>query len=169
MNWIDLVLAILLLIGAIRGYKRGFIYELAIVGSLFLGLYAGFQFADAIAPKVAQAISASKETVHYISFFIVFLAVGVGIIFLAKVFESLIDIAFLGIFNKIAGAMFGLLKSAVLISLALYFFNKADTKKGWLPSDLKAESVLYYPIMKIGPAVLPSLKAIRATTENELS
>ena len=53
-------------------------------------------------------------------------AIGSGGWFLAKLFEGLVSITALGLFNKIAGAIFGVLKYAFLVGLFLYFFNKAD-------------------------------------------
>ena len=38
----DSVLAILLLIGIIRGFMKGFVYEVAVLGAMFLGFYAAF-------------------------------------------------------------------------------------------------------------------------------
>ena len=69
-------------------------------------------------------LDTSPTTTHYIAFFLVFLAVSVGIFFLAKLLEGLIGIAALGIFNKLLGALFGFGKYLLITSVALYFFTR---------------------------------------------
>lgn len=161
MNYLDILLALLLLTGLVRGFIKGFIFEVAVLGALFLGLYLAFKFADLANPYVLKVISVNAQTLHTVSFFVMFLAVGVGVFFLAKLFEGLVKIAALGMFNKIAGAIFGMLKYALVISVTLYFFNKADTKYNWISPDKKAESHLYYPLMKIAPVVLPVIQSTK--------
>lgn len=158
MNYLDIILSLLLITGMIRGFLKGFIFEIAVLGSLFLGLYAAFKFSTFAEPYVLKVIDANPHTLHYISSFVMFLLVALGIFFLAKLFEGLIKIAALGIFNKILGTIFGGLKYALICSIVLFYFNKLDTKYNWLSPDKKADSVLYYPLLKIAPSVLPVMK-----------
>ncbi|MBK7908816.1 CvpA family protein [Candidatus Pollutiaquabacter sp.] len=152
MNLLDLLLALILLIGLVKGFINGFIYELAVVASFFWGS-TGWRLADTVAPKVASMLDTSPTTTHYIAFFLVFLAVSVGDLLPAKLLEGLIGIAALGIFNKLLGALFGFGKYLLITSVALYFFHKADAKFHWLKADTKAESVLYYRVLKVAPAL----------------
>jgi membrane protein required for colicin V production len=161
MNVIDIVLAVLLLIGLVRGFIKGFIFEIAVLGALFLGTYAAFRFSYFIQPYVSKTIHASSSTVLFVSSLIMFLLVAVGIFFLAKLFEGLVNIAALGIFNKILGAVFGLLKYAFVLSVLLYFFNPLDTEHHYLSADKKAESKLYYPVLKISQTLLPVMKELK--------
>jgi membrane protein required for colicin V production len=160
-NIIDIVITVLLLIGGIRGFLKGFIFEIAVLAVLFLGTYAAFRFSGYIQPWVSRTLDASATTVTYVSSFIMFLMVAVGVFFLAKLFEGLVNIAALGIFNKILGALFGLLKYAFVISVLLYFFNPLDTKHGFISADKKAESKLYYPLLKVSQTVLPVMKELK--------
>ena len=52
MNYLDIVLALLLITGMIRGFIKGFIFEVAVLGALFLGLYAAFKFSAFAEPYV---------------------------------------------------------------------------------------------------------------------
>ena len=104
MNYIDILIAVLLLIGIIRGFLKGFIFELAVLAVLFLGMYAAFRFSGYIQPWVSRTLDASAASVTYLSSFILFLLIAVGVFFLAKLFEGLVNIAALGIFNKIGRA-----------------------------------------------------------------
>ena len=161
MNYLDILFSILLLVGAVRGFMKGFIFEVAVLGSMFLGMYAGFHFAYLIQPSLLKIMHVNPHTLSWISFFITFLIVCVGIFFLAKLFTGLVDMAALGIFNKFLGGIFGLLKYAFIISIILYFFNPLDTKHPFISPDKKAESHLYYPLLKFTDALLPVLHDIK--------
>jgi len=151
---IDIVILSLLAFGAIRGFMKGFIYEVAMLGALVVCYFLGFKMAAAVAEFLFKTFGGSPETLHYVSYVIVWIGVSIGAWFLAKLFEGLISITALGLFNKIAGAIFGVLKYSFLIGLFLYFFNKADTKFKWLETDKKAESIFYYPLLKVGSMVI---------------
>jgi membrane protein required for colicin V production len=90
-----------------------------------------------------------------------FTLICVGLFFLAKLFTGLINMAALGVFNKILGAIFGLLKYAFIASVFLYFFNMLDARHHFLSADTKAESRLFYPVAKMSPALLPLMKEMK--------
>src|ERR1043165_8507110 len=115
MNYIDIILGLLLIGGLIHGFVKGFISEVAVVGALFLGAFAAFKLSYLITPYIAKMMS-NEKVVSYVSSFIMFLAVFVGIIFLAKLFSGLANMAALGVFNKILGALFGCFKYAFIAS-----------------------------------------------------
>jgi membrane protein required for colicin V production len=154
MQPLDIIILALLAFGAIRGFMKGFIYEVAMLGALVLCYFLGFKMAAYVSEFLFKTFGGSPDTLRFVSYAIVWIGVSIGAWFLAKLFEGLIKITALGIFNKIAGALFGLLKYAFLIGLFLYFFNKADVKFNWIDTDKKAESIFYYPLLKVGVMVI---------------
>ena len=169
MNYLDIGIAILLLIGLVRGFIKGFIFEIAVVGAMFLGTYAAFKLSWFLQPYILKIGNMSPFTVNLVCSILMFALVCVGLFFLAKLFTGLVNIAALGIFNKILGAIFGLLKYAFILSVILYFFNLLDTKHHYLSSDTKAESHLYYPVLKMSPALLPLMKEIKEEVTSSTS
>jgi membrane protein required for colicin V production len=161
MNYLDIALAILLLIGLVRGFMKGFIFEIAVAGALFLGTYAAFKLSYLLQPYVLKIGNMNPFTVNIVCSVLMFAIIGVGLFFLAKLFTGLVDMAALGIFNKILGAIFGFLKYAFIISILLYFFNLMDRKKNLISADTKAESRLYYPVLKMSPALMPLMKEMK--------
>ena len=166
MNFIDIILAILLLVGLVRGFMKGFIFEIAVAGALFLGTFAAFKLSSWLQPWVLKAGNMSPFTVNLICSLLMFTAVCVGIFFLSKLFTGLANMEAMGVFNKILGAIFGFLKYAFVISVLLYFFNLLDAKHNYISPDTKAESHLYYPVMKMSPALLPLMKEMKDDVMN---
>lgn len=161
MNYVDIALAILLLIGLVRGFMKGFIFEIAIAGALFLGTYAAFKLSYLLQPLVMKMGNMNPFTVNLVCSILMFTLICVGLFFLAKLFTGLVDMAALGVFNKILGAIFGFLKYAFITSVLLYFFSLMDRKNNIISADTKAESHLYYPVMKMSPALLPLMKEMK--------
>jgi len=161
MNYIDIILALLLLIGLVRGFMKGFIFEIAVVGALFLGTYVAFKLSYLLQPWVLKMGDMNPFTVNLVCSILMFTLIGAGLFFLAKLFTGLVNIAALGVFNKILGGIFGLLKYAFITSVLLYFFNLLDARHHFISADTKAESRLYYPVAKMSPALLPLMKEIK--------
>lgn len=153
MHPIDIVFLILLAFGSIRGFMKGFIYEVAMLGALVVCYFLGFKMAAYVATFLFKSFGGSPQVLHFVSYSIVWIGVSIAAWFLAKLFEGLVKVVALGVFNKIAGGIFGMLKHAFLIGLFLYFFNKADQHFNWMTADKKAESIFYYPLLKIGQIV----------------
>jgi membrane protein required for colicin V production len=157
MNPIDLTISIIILIGIIRGFMKGFIYEIAVLGALFVSYFLGFKLADSASIYIAKIIHINETTLHYVSLLAVWISISIGIIFLAKLFEGLVNIAALGIFNKIAGALFGGMKYALLLSVFIFFLNRWDISTTWLNADKKADSYFYYPLLHLATGVFAQL------------
>ena len=158
MNYIDLIITILLLIGIIRGFIKGFIYEIAVLGSLIVCYFLGFKLAVIVAKFLGKIISINSAALHFISLLIAWIGISVAIFFLARLFEGLVKIVALGLFNKIAGAIFGGLKYVILLSLFFFFFNRINFNTSWLNTNTKAESFFYYPMLRMSTAIFSSLK-----------
>src|SRR4051812_13134581 len=120
MNWLDIVIAIPLLWGAYQGFKRGMVFMVLMIIGMILGLYLAFKFSGLIVGLLAEYIHASKEILPYIAFVIVFAAIVLLVIFLAKLLEAILKAASLTAFNKVAGAVLGMAKWALIVSVVLW-------------------------------------------------
>src|SRR3954464_5618178 len=116
---------------------KGFVFEVAILGSLFLGFFAAFKLAYLAQPTLRKLGHMDPHLLAVLSFILMFVAVIVGMYFLAKLFTSLIDMAGLGIFNKLAGALFGMMKFAFIISILMYFFHHFNEQHHYVAEQKK--------------------------------
>lgn len=168
MSFIDIIILLLLALGAWRGYKNGFIYEIAVLGAWFIALFAAFHFASMLQPSVADWFHVKPAKAHWISFALLFLIVVVGVLLLAKFFTGLISITPLGVFNKILGVMFSVFKTALLIGIVLYFFIPFNQKFRLINAKSIQESKLAQPLMKMSSAIFPLLDKANFSELKEL-
>ncbi|MBT8314832.1 MAG: CvpA family protein, partial [Maribacter sp.] len=99
-------------------------------------------------------------TAFIITFVIIVLVVHLAGKFLTKI----ADFAMLGLLNKLAGAIFGALKVAVIIGALLVFFERANSSINIVKSETLEESILYEPVKEIGALVFS--KVLKGKEEN---
>lgn len=158
MNYLDILLVIPLIIGAWRGFKKGLIIELFTLLALLVGIYAGIHFSDFVAGLMKDNMGMTSDYVPVIAFTITFLGVGAAVYFAGKMLEKAISVVALSPVNKMLGLLFGLIKMLFFMSAALVILESYDEKGDFIPSDLKANSLLYNPVKQVSLTAIPPLR-----------
>jgi membrane protein required for colicin V production len=158
MNTLDIILAIILLLFAIGGFRKGFIISLATLVGLFLGIWAAVHFSGYAAHILKDNIHLHTSHLAMVSFVFTFLAVLILVFLLGKLLTGVIKVIALGFINRLAGALFGIVKGCLVISAFLYVLISLDAKGYLIPEGQRSESRLYKPIAFIFPAILPIVK-----------
>lgn len=157
MQTIDIILLILLVLGAVRGYLQGFILQIASIAALLLGIWGAIQFSDFTAALLAEKFHITGNFLALISFALTFAAIVVGVHFLGKLIEKLVKITLLGFINNMLGLVFGVIKYALIISVVLVFVDKIDIRFNLFPPQYKENSAIYKPLSRLAPAIYPYL------------
>lgn len=157
MAFLDIFLGLLLLWGVYRGLKNGLLIEVASIIALIAGLFGAFHFSYIVADYLSETWKWNVNYINLIAFLLTFFLIVIALNLIAKFLTKIIDIAMLGLVNKIAGAFFGALKVAVILGAFLVFFDRVNTSFELLSDKTKKESVLYVPIRDIGALVFGSV------------
>ena len=128
MSNIDIILGILLSIGVIHGFMKGFIWEVASLLSIFVALWGAIHFSAMAAGYLSEVFSLSEKTNQVISFVIVFLLV----------------FAIVRIGGKI---LFGMFKWSLFIGTSLMYLNRGALEI--IPKESSEQSLLYAPVMEM--------------------
>ncbi|HEX8562335.1 MAG TPA: CvpA family protein [Flavobacterium sp.] len=158
MVFIDFVLGALLVYGIVRGLWNGFFVEFASLLSLLVGIWAAIKFSHIIRAIIEGHVSWNPRTIQLAAFALTFIVVVIGISLLAKFFTTIANFAGLGIFNKLAGAFFGLLKMTLILSVTLNLFAKLNSGEGLLSHEKTEKSLFYNPIRKTAAWIYPSIE-----------
>ena len=167
MNYIDLVLGIFLIIAAIQGFRKGFIIEFASLAALILGIWGGIKFSDLTAGFITKYTGYTSEYLSTIAFFVTFIIIIILIHTMAKMLDNVVKAVFLGFLNRLAGIIFGVLKTAVILSVLLLFFDEVDENVHLLPSNQKQESQIYGPMKSVVPTLFPFIKLWNSDDKKE--
>ena len=149
--WLDITISIPLLWGIYIGYKKGLVSQVLGVISLFLGIWIGTNHGDWIYFLIEE-----KVDIKY-SFAILFVAIVIIGLLLAKGIEKMLSFIQLKQLNKLGGVVFGLIKVLLFLLAGVYFFEKWDETNLILSQETKESSVLYPVMSKASNILLPEL------------
>jgi membrane protein required for colicin V production len=157
MNLLDILLIVPLLWFAYRGFKRGLIIELASLAALILGIFAALHFSWYAGSILDDYFEMDEKYLSLLSFAVTFIVVVLIVYTIGKLIEKVVDMVALGFVNKLFGALFGILKSALLLSVILLVLTSLDKNEKVLTQKAKDNSVLYKPVASIVLYIIPRL------------
>jgi len=174
MSLTDIILLIILLWGAWGGFKKGLVVSIASFIAIIAGGLGAYYFSDVLGEWMADHLSWTASQISVGSFAIAFIAVVVLVHLLAKALEKVLKLVALGLANKLAGAAFGVLKNALILSFIIYGLRGFDHL---LPDDLGDDCIVFPCVESIAPTVLPywedlhdksKLEEIKVEIENKV-
>ncbi|MDH5379616.1 MAG: CvpA family protein [Cyclobacteriaceae bacterium] len=154
MKTIDIVLLIILLFGAYRGYRKGFLMEIIAIAALILGIIGGFRLLHVGMEFLDERFDINGTILPYVAFLLIFIAIIILVNLLGKSLKTLIDLTLLGSFDNLAGSLIGILKWAFGISVIFWIsgsFNLA------FPQETTEGAFIYPLIESFAPTVINGL------------
>lgn len=167
MNYLDIILGILLILAAIGGLRNGLVAELASLAALVLGIWGAIKFSGITADFLVENFNFTSRYLSIISFIVTFIVIVILVHIVGGVVGKIIETAHLGFLNRMAGLVFGVLKSALILSILLVIFDKIDEDVHILSEKTKTESKLYSPIRNFAPRIFPFVDFWSDEKDNE--
>ena len=149
MSKVDIVLIIILILGAWSGYKDGFLMELISLGAIVLGVFLGFKLMGEGMILLEEKFNADKATLPYLSFGVIFILVVFLVRWLGKSVKNSIDKSFLGTMDQVMGSALGAFKTLFVMSILLWI---VDSLRITLPEAWTDDSWLYPFTAKLAPS-----------------
>jgi membrane protein required for colicin V production len=113
-------------------------------------------FSDYVRVYLEKWFDWSTDLNRIVSFLITFFLVMFLFNLLGRLLTKVADFAMMGIFNKIFGGIFNVLKYAFLLSVVFMFVNASEDYR-ILTQQKRDSSLLYTPVAAIAPAILPTI------------
>ena len=158
MNYFDIIFIILFLWSAYRGIRKGFVVMAASLAALILGIWGAIRFSNLTFSFLSNHFELKTQYLSLIAFALTFVLIVIIVHLIARLVEKLVEAVALGMLNRIAGLLFGIIKTAFILSVILVIINKIDEKLPIIPEEHKSNSLLYEPLSKLVPAIFPYLK-----------
>jgi len=124
LNWIDIMIAALMLMGFLHGLLKGAIQEVFAVLALVLGVVAGGKVAEGTISVTSQL--SHPTAARGFAFIITFILVAIGVGLLGKMFSGLAKAANLRFADRLLGGVVG----ACLVGLAVGLFIQVGKSFG---------------------------------------
>jgi len=164
LSWIDIVLVVVILLGAYGGYRDGFLMTLFSLLAIILGVLGGFKLMGKAMFLLSEKFNIDATVLPYISFFVVFILIVLVVTLIGRLIRSSIDGNFLGQVDQIAGALLGTVKIIFMVSVLLWIL---DSMKVEIPEHWTEKSWLYPKVARFAPKVtaiighvIPAFKGI---------
>jgi membrane protein required for colicin V production len=159
MNIVDIILIVILIAGAINGFIKGFFVEFASVAAIVLGVLCAMLFSPSLIREMHGLVSWSTTTIKVISYLVIFISVVVVVHVIANLLEKSVRAVALGSLSRVAGAVFGVVKTVFILSLLMYIIGRIEALDVTIiPKGPRHESKYYAPIERLVPNLFPFLK-----------
>ena len=122
MNFIDIILLIILIFFALRGYRRGFVYEIFSIGIIVIGLLASFLFFKQVAIIFNQYFN-NRDLSLILAFLAIFIGVSISLITMRNILSNLIESLNLTDIDSILGLLLAVVKTVLVVSIILLFLE----------------------------------------------
>ena len=157
MAFIDIILVVLLLFGLIRGFMKGLFVEIASLVALIAGVYGAIHFSNFAAEFLDSSLDWDEKYINIVAFAITFVIIVLVIALAGKALTKLANFAALGILNKLAGGLFGALKTGLILSVLLIVFDNLNNSIPFADENDLEDSILYEPVKGLAPMIFPSI------------
>ncbi len=139
---VDIVILIIIGLGAYEGYKKGFLMGIIGLFGFVIAIILAFYFMDTMADWLADNVKSLNIGYPLVGFFVIFILVSFLINGVGWLLKKTMETVFLGSLDKVAGLMLGAVRIAFFLSLFLYMANlfDLDLPKQW---TRKSEALPY--------------------------
>jgi len=122
MNWLDIIIAIVLVVSMIMGFANGLIKSLMTLAGLVVGIFLAGRFYENLAG--AMGFISNENAAKIVAFIIIFAVVMIIAAIASMLLTKLVSAILLGWINRLGGAAFGLILGAIFIAAILAIWAK---------------------------------------------
>ena len=153
---IDIIFAILIVIGIFKGYRKGLIIAIFSIVAFIVGLAAALKLSATVAAYLQNSVSISGKWLPFLSFAMVFGLVAILVGMGGKLIEKTFEMALLGWANRIGGILLFVILYTIIFSIFLFYAEKIH-----LFEEATIQSSKVFPFIKPwGPKVINAFGTI---------
>ena len=158
MQVIDIIILVLLLAGAVMGFRKGFIKQLAALAGLFVGLLAAKALYSVVGEKLIGTVTSNPTFAHILAFVLIWIVVPIAFTMVASLLTKALEVIALGWLNRLLGAALGAVKWLIFISIAICAIEYIDSDDKIIEKKTKETSALYYPMRNLAGLFMPAVQ-----------
>lgn len=155
MNILDIILAIVLVFGAVQGFRKGIIAQLCGVVGVLIGAWLAFKFGAKLGDWIGVELNDIVASV--IVFLVAILVAGL----FGRIAAAVLKATGLGIINRLGGMLLSVVEYALILALLLGVFEQINNTTKWVDSKVLEESALVGPVKDVSDYVFPYLLELK--------
>ena len=123
MNYLDIIIAIILILFGIKGLRKGLIIEVVTLLAFGVGIYGAMHFSDFTAARLQDVMEINPNYLNTIAFVLTFIVLVVLVNIIGRLVSRAVKSLNLGFFDKVGGFLFGVAKGVLLCSTLVLVLN----------------------------------------------
>lgn len=159
---LDLIIAVPLLYFGYKGAVNGLVKEVLNIVGVTLAVFLTFNYLDAFTGIVAPFFEEGASYVPFISGAILFIGTVGAVAAIAYATKELLKAVKLSFINRALGAVFGILKSGIIVS-AIFLLLAGFNVPG---EDARKQSYLYPAVIYLAPVTYNAIAKVYPGAEN---
>lgn len=140
------------------GFRKGLILQVVILVALLGGIWAAIHLSSTVGGMLVENFEFARQNTLAWSLGITFLLAVVCVFLLGHFVEKMLSVVHLGIVNRLAGFVLGLLKGLLIVSALLNALEYGGVLKDIDRGKDGQKALLVEPVRSIAPKIFPSLK-----------
>ena len=153
MNYLDIVIAVPLLYGIVKGFEHGLIKEITGLLGLFFGAYVAINFSSYLYPKFNEILFINVQFIPIISFAILFIASIIFVKIIGYIIDKISKALALGFVSRLLGSVFGFFKILVILSFSLILAIEYN----FISKENQEKSTLTIPLLRASKIIVPQI------------
>ncbi len=165
MNYLDIIIAIILLLFGVKGFRKGLIIEVVTLLAFAVGIYGAMHFSDFTAEHLKEFMEINPKYLNTTAFVLTFILLVILVNIIGRMVTKLIQAMNLGFFNKLGGAVFGMAKGVLLCSIMVMVLNNFQLL-GIVKPEVREQSKLYPYIEETVPYVYRGFDLVKGYVDD---
>jgi len=151
--WIDILLVLLVVVGAIRGFFKGLIVAVFTLLAYLIGLAVAMKFSHIAAEYLERFVHVSHRWMPLLAFLVVLTVVILLVRWLAYLLQKLVEGLMFGWINRLGGMLFYCLLYVTIYSILMFYLVKMHL----ISEETLRQSVTYPYISLIAPKMIGAI------------
>ena len=160
MNYLDIIIAIVLFVFGIKGYRKGLIIEVVTLLAFGVGIYGAMHFSDFTAEHLQEVMEINPKYLNTVAFVLTFILLVIVVNMIGRAVTHLVRAMNLNFFNKLCGFVFGVAKGVLLCSILVLVLNNFQLI-GIVKPEVREQSKLYPYIEETVPYVYQGFDLVK--------
>lgn len=120
---LDIIILLIVIFFAYKGFKNGLVKELGSLIALIAGVFLAIRFSGFIASLLSDKANFTSEYLPILSFSIIFIAIVVVVLVFSKILDQFMKLIKMQWLNKIAGIVFASIKAIIMLGGLFYMIS----------------------------------------------
>ena len=160
MNYLDIIIAVVLFVFGIKGYRKGLIIEVVTLLAFGVGIYGAMHFSDFTAEHLQEVMEINPKYLNTVAFVLTFILLVIVVNMIGRAVTHLVKAMNLNFFNKLCGFVFGVAKGVLLCSILVLVLNNFQLI-GIVKPEVREQSKLYPYIEETVPYVYQGFDLVK--------